>query len=184
MKVNAVENTQKRHSCLYPMAQGAAIGAVAGVGVKYLQPVTDAEKSSPEYLREMSRIEKEKKVYNLETQAFLDRINKNSKKTLAEDVFVKMYDGLKEGDEVGAERILKAFRTVQQQKPEELSALKRLFSESKNEAELVARKYVGLYNHLTKMIRPTKYFIAAGAVVGAFIALIKDVLRTDVKPQA
>ena len=183
MKVNAVENNH-RHSCLYPMAQGAAIGAVAGVGVQFFQPVTDAEKSSPEYLRVMSRIEREKKTYNLETQAFLDKINKNSKKTLAEDVFVKMYDGMKEGEEVGTKRILKAFRTIQEQKPEELSALKRLFSESKNEAEIVARKYVGLYNHLTKVIRPTRYFVAAGAVVGAFIALIKDVLHTEVKHQA
>ena len=118
MKVNAVENNNKRHSCLFPMAKGAAVGAVAGIAVKYLQPVTDAEKSSPEYLREMGRITKEKETYNLETQSFLDKINKNSKKTLAEDVFVKVYDGLKEGDEVGLKRILKAFRTVQEQKPD------------------------------------------------------------------
>lgn len=181
MKVNEIDSNNKRRSCLYPMAQGAVVGAITGYGVKYLQPVTDAEKNTPEYIREMSRINEGKKVFNIETRAFLENINRNGKKTLAEDVFVKAFDGLKEGDKVGKDRFVKAYRTLLEQKPEEIPALRTLFQEAKNETERVAKYYEGEYIHVTKHIRPTSVFLIAGAVVGALIGLIKNVIQTDIK---
>ena len=39
---------------------------------------------------------------------------------------------------------------------------------------------MGAYNLITKHIRPISFFVAAGAVIGAFVALINDALKVKI----
>ena len=180
MKVSAIENNDKRRSCIIPMAQGAGIGGVVGAFSKY-HPLTPQEKNDAEYLKVINRINKEKTQYSPQTEAFLKEINAKSQKTLSEDVFVKMFDGLKEGDSVNKGSIKKAIRTITEKNPQELIKFKRLCKESKAVAEKTAEQCIKAYNLVTKHIRPTSFYVVTGAVIGAFIALFKDILTTGVK---
>lgn len=180
MKVSAIDNNDKRRSCIIPMLQGAGIGGVAGAISKY-HPLTPQEKNDAEYLKVINRINKEKTQYSPQTEAFLKEIQSKPQRTLSEDVFVKMFDGMKYGDNVKKGTIKKAIETITEKDSNELINFKRLCKESKEIAEKTAEQCVKAYNLVTKHIRPTSFYIITGAIVGAFIALFKDVLTTDVK---
>lgn len=181
IKVEAVESNNRRRGCVVPMIDGAIVGSVAGFGLKYLQPVTPDEKQTPEYKSVIRDIKNKQNVYSSWTKQYLDGIKSKDNRSVAEDVFVKMYDGIKDGEKIGNKRILKAFHEIQTRKPEQVTELKELIRSARTEAERIANKYINSYNLITKHIRPTSFFVGAGAVVGAFIVLMHEVLRTDVK---
>jgi hypothetical protein len=181
IKVEAIDSNNKRQGCLVPMAKGAVIGAAGGVALKYIQPLNSEEKNTPEYKSTIRDINAKRTTYSAWTKSYLDKLQKRGNLSLAEDVFIKTYDGLKEGNKVGSDRLRKAFATIKSQKPDEVGELTRLFDTAKFEAGEIAKKYTNVYELATKHFRPTNFFLAAGAVVGAFIAMIHSVLRTDVK---
>lgn len=178
MTVEAIKNANR--SCLDSMAAGAVIGAGAGLGLKYAYRLNNQEKNTKEYLSVVQDINNKKGVYSAWTESMLDKINNKKIKSLAEDVFVKTYDGLKEGDKVGNSRIIKAYKTIMEQKPDELREIVGLFHGARAQAEKVAKKHLEIYNIATKHIRPTGFFVGVGAAVGAAVALAKEVLHTDV----
>ncbi len=180
MKVYAVENNEKRRSCIGPMAQGALIGGITGGVLKY-HPLTPDEKNNPEYKKVINQINKQKREFNPKTAEYLDSISIKSQKSLAEDVFVKMFDGIKEGERVKPGKIRNALKTLQEKNPGEINEFKRICKESTKTAEQTAKKCIDAYNLVTKHIRPTSFYLITGAVVGAFIELFRSILRTDVQ---
>ncbi len=181
MTVSAINGSYSSNgSCVGPMAQGAVIGAAVGYGMKYAYPLHKDEKNTKEYIHVMGTIENKKSTFSPWTQTYIDTINSKANKSLEEDIFVKTFDGLKDGDKVGTKRILNAFRTLEEQKPNGVGVLKRLFEDSRIEAEKVAKKAEQAYKMATKNFRPTGFFLATGAVVGASVALLHDVMKTDV----
>jgi hypothetical protein len=163
------------------MAQGATVGAVAGWVGKYALPLQHDETHSDEYIKVKNKINAQKTEYNVRTEKYVDSLRAKSTKSLAEDEFVKMFDGLKEGDHIKKSSIRQAIKNISQKSPERLFEFKRLCKESSQIAEQTAKQCLDAYNLVTKHIRPTRFFVITGAVVGAFIALINDVLKTEVK---
>ncbi len=181
MAVQAVNNYDNQKTCLVPMIKGAAVGAAVGWALKYGYPLNEDEKTTKEYLHAQREIKKTKESFSPWTRSYIDEINAKKNKSVAEDVFVHTYDGLNTGDEVGKSRVLKAFRKVSEEFPEGIPELKRLFHDARYKAEKVAQKAFASYNLATKHFRPTEFFVTTGAVVGATVALLHDVLKTDVK---
>lgn len=179
MRTEPVEN--KRHCCLGPMAKGACIGAGAGFVLKYAQGITPQEKNNPEYVKVINKINNEKTAYNIQTKNFLNEIKAKKDMTLAEDTFVKMFDGMKEGEHVSKSSIRKALVSLGEKGDAHVAQFKRLCKDSVVQANNTAQRCIKAYNLLTKHARPTAFFLISGAVVGAIIGLINDILRTDIK---
>ena len=180
MAVEAV-NTYSQNTCLVPMAKGALVGSAVGWALKYAYPLNEDEKTTKEYLHVQNEVKRTKESFSPWTRSYIDEINTKKSKSLAEDVFVSTYDGLKSGEKVGKERILKAFRTIAENDPESLNELKSLFYTARLQAEKIAKKAVDSYKLATKHFRPTEFFVTTGAVAGATVALLHNVMKTDVK---
>lgn len=180
MVVEAVQSNN-RHSIFIPAAQGAVIGAAAGYVGKYALPLTREEKNSDEYVKVSNKINREKTQFNIRTQKFINSLKAKEDKTLAEDEFVKMFDGLKEGDTVKKTSIRDAVKKLQTESPEQLLAFKKLCKKSSAIAEKTAKQCLNAYNLVTKHIRPTGFFLVAGAVTGAFIAAAHDILKPEIR---
>lgn len=181
MKVEAIQGHDKRRTVLGPLGAGAAIGAAGGYVLKYTYPITQDEKQTDEYIKVMDKIKKQKTEYNFRTEKYVNTIKAKPQKSVAEDEFVKMFDGLKDGDHVGSARIRKALKNVQEKKPQEVLEFKRICKDSLEIANKTAKQCMKAYDLATKFIRPTSFFLITGAVVGAVIALINDIMKTDVK---
>lgn len=181
MKTQAIQGHEQRRTVLAPVGIGAVAGAVGGYALKYAYPVTADEKMTDEYIKVMNKINKQKTEYNFRTEKYINSIKEKPKRSLAEDEFVKMFDGLIEGDNVGTKRIRQAISNIQKQKPDELLEFKRICKASSEIANKTAQQCINAYNLVTKHIRPTSFFLITGAVVGAVIALVNDILKTDVK---
>ena len=180
MKVEAVEN--RRHSCLAPMAQGALIGSVAGLVTKYTYPLNADELNSPQYKKAISDIEERKITYGPATDEFLKNIRNKEVKSPAEDVFIKMFEGIKEGDKMTRGKEKEALEAITNtQNTDHVNEFKNLCRELHNIAETYAKKDMDLVTHMMKHIRPSSFFVGGGAVIGALIALFHDIMRTDVK---
>ena len=179
MKVEAVEN--KRHSCLMPMAEGALIGSAVGFVTKYAYPLNSDEKNSAQYRRSIKAINDQKNLYGPETEQFLKEIKDNKLKSPAEDAFVKMFDGLKDGDKMTFARKKDALQTIAEKNPDYKGEFKALCNQLREVAERNTKKGIEACEFAMKHIRPTSFFVIGGAVIGAIIALFHDVLRTDVK---
>lgn len=180
MTVSAINEYDRRRSCLGPMAQGAIVGTVAGSILKY-HPLTPDEKNDPEYKKVINKINRQRTEFGPKTEEYLNQIKSKRKMSLAEDVFVKMFDGMKEGEQVKPGVIRKAIQTIQKKNPGEVLEFKRVCKASTETANKTAKQCINAYNLVTKHIRPTAFYLVTGAVVGALIALFKDILRTDVK---
>ena len=48
-------------------------------------------------------------------------------------------------------------------------------------AERTAKQFMNGYNLVTKHIRPTSFFVATGAILGAVVALVNDILKVRVE---
>ena len=178
VKVEAIESNNKRRGCIVPLAKGAMTGAAIGLALKYAQPVTADEKNTPEYRKVVEEIQNKKNSYSPWTDSYLKQIKSKSELSKAEDVFVKTYDGMKHGEQVGRKRLMKALRSLENQDRGELRVL---YENARYQAEVMAKKYMSMNNLLTKYIRPTGFFLTTGAVIGAIIALIHSVMSTEVK---
>jgi len=181
MTVEAVNNYNNNKTCLVPMLKGAAAGAAIGWALKYAYPLNEDEKTTKEYLHVQNEIKKSKETFSPWTRSYIDEIKAKKTKSAAEDVFVKTYDGLEQGDKIGNKRILDAFRKMVKENPDGVPELKRLFHDARYQAEKIAKKAISSYNLATKHFRPTEFFVTTGAVTGAAVALLHDVLKTDVK---
>ena len=181
MAVEAINNYNKPDTCLVPMMKGAAVGAAIGWAMKYGYPLNADEKSTKEYLHVQREIKSAKESYSPWTRSYIDEINAKKSKSIAEDVFVHAYDGLKNGENIGKERILKAFHKLSKENPDGIPELKQLFQDARYQAAKIAKKAIQAYDLATKHFRPTSFFVTTGAVVGATVALLHDVLKTDVK---
>ena len=183
MVVSAINSVNSNHSrtCLVPVTEGALVGAGVGMALKYGYPLNKEEKSTKEYLSVMGDINKKKSAYSAWTQSMIEEINNKKVKSPAEDVFVKMYDGMKYDTPVyGEGRVMNAVRSLKD-KPDALVELKHLFKNARLQADEIAKKHVEIYNLATKHIRPTGFFLIAGAITGAVVAMVHEVLRTEVK---
>lgn len=181
MSINAISNNDQRRSCMAPMAKGAAIGALSGVVLKYAQPLAPQEKNDPEYKKVIAKINQQKSEYGPKTVTYLDNIKSKGSLSLAEDTFVKMFDGMKDGDHMKAGTIRKAIKDLEKQEPGQIGEFKRICKESTRVAEQTAKQCIKAYNLATKHIRPTSFFVISGAVVGALIAMFNDILKTNVE---
>ena len=181
MTVEAVNNYNQPKTCIVPMLKGAAVGAAIGWGLKYGYPLNEDEKNTKEYLHAQREIKNTRESFSPWTRSYIDEINAKKTKSLAEDIFVSTYDGLKVGDKIGNRRILEAFRKLKSANADELPELSRLFHDARYQAERIAKKTFDSYNLATKHFRPTEFFVTTGAVVGAAVALLHNVLKTDVK---
>lgn len=181
LTIQPIESNNNRHSCIVPMAEGAFIGGAAGYAAKYLQPLTPQEKANPEYKKVIEKINNQKTTYGPQTERYLDQMKAKDSHSLAEDVFIKMFDGMKEGDKVKGETIREAINSIREKNPNEVAEFKRVCKASTQIAEKTAKQCIDAYNLVTKHIRPTGFYITTGAVVGAIIALFKDILRPDGK---
>lgn len=180
MAVEAVNNVNTNRTCLIPMAKGAAVGAAIGWALKYGYPLNEDEKTTKEYIHAQNEIKKTKEAFSPWTRSYIDEIAAKENRSLAEDTFVSTYEGLKTGQKVGKARVLQAFRTLMEKDPDGIAELKELFYEARFQAEKMAKKAAASYNLATKHFRPTEFFVATGAVVGATVALLHNVLKTDV----
>lgn len=181
MTVEAIQGNDRRRSIFVPMAKGAAIGAAAGLAMKYTYPVTQDEKNSDEYIKVSKKVNAQKTEYNIRTQKYVDSLRTKLQTSLAEDEFVKMFDGMKEGEKVKPSSIRNAIKNIKKNNPDELLEFRRVCKDSSDIANKTAKQFMNAYDLVTKHIRPTGFFLITGAIVGAFIALIKDVVKTDVK---
>lgn len=183
MTVSAVDNSNQKRTCLIPMLKGGVVGSAVGYALKYTYPLNEDEKNTREYKTVIRDINNKKNTYSPWTQSYLEGIENKKIKSVAEDIFVSTYKDMKDGQKVGSNRILKAFHEIQKLKPDEKHELKMLFLNAREQAERMAAKHIEIYNIATKHIRPTAFFVGVGAVVGAVVALAREVLRTDVKQQ-
>lgn len=181
MKVEAVQSNDRRQSCLVPMSKGALLGAACGWASKYILPVQPDEKQTPEYRKVIGKIDTQKTEYNLRTKEFINSLKSQQKRSTAQDEFIKMFDGLKEGDHVKIGSIRTAIKNLQEKAPFQVNEFKQMCKDTSAVAEKTAKQCISAYNLVTKHIRPTGFFIVAGAVLGAVSALINDICKTEIK---
>ena len=185
MKVSAIESNNQRRSCLLPMAEGALLGSAAGYVLKGTYPVTAQEKATPAYRRVMQEIEEKRNQFGPENEAWLKTIKSKDKMSLAEDTFVKMFDGKKEGDNVGnfvfKKQLREKFIELKEKDPVSAQEFRRIIHQAKYEIDQTVKRSIEGYNSATKAIRPLSFFLIGGAIIGAFVALVRDVLRTNVR---
>ncbi len=179
MKVEAVQSNDRRQTCLVPMAKGALWGTGCGIAAKYLLPIQPDEMQTPEYRTVMGKINSQKTEYNIRTKQFIDSLKSKGKPSLAEDQFIKLFDGLKDGDHVKKSSIRSAIKTLEEKAPLQLNEFKRLCKNSSEVVEKTAKECISAYKLVTKHIRPTAFFVTTGAVLGAVIALIDSVCKTN-----
>lgn len=182
MAIEAINGNQTtHHSALQTLGQGALLGAATGYAGKYLLPLTHEEKNSDEYVKVTNKIRKQKTEYSVRTEKYLDGMKAKKNRSLAEDEFIKLFDGMKEGDHVKPGRIRKAINTLNTENPLEALEFRNICKETSKIAEDTAKQCIQAYKLITKHIRPTAFFVTTGAVAGAAIALIGDALKTDVR---
>ena len=64
-------------------------------------------------------------------------------------------------------------------KPSEMFEFKKLCKTSSAIAEESTKQCMSAYNLITKHIRPTGFFLATGAIVGAIIGLVNDIIKVE-----
>lgn len=179
-KVYAIQSNDRRRSSFLPMVEGAALGTVAGYATKYILPLTQEEKSTDEYIKIKNQINVQKTQYNFRTAKVVASLRGKETRSLAEDQFIKMFDGLKDGDHVKHSSIRNAMKNLQDN-PEQLREFKRVCKATSEVASTTAKQCLAAYNLVTKHIRPTSFFLVSGAVVGAVMSLFNDILKTEVR---
>ena len=183
MPIQAIHGNERRHSLFVPAMEGAVVGGAAGIVGKYVLPLTEEEKCTEAYKDKMAEISKEKTTYSAHAKRFINDIKTKPNKTLAEDEFVKMFDGMKKGDPIHIKQstIRNAILNLQQKSPEQVPAFKSLCKKSLDLAENVAKDAKHFYELFTKHYRPTGFFVATGAIIGTFVAVAHDVMKTEIK---
>ncbi|MDE6138733.1 MAG: hypothetical protein K2F57_04610 [Candidatus Gastranaerophilales bacterium] len=179
MKVDAIQGNDRRQSVMAQISKGAAIGAASGVVFQYTYPLTPEEKSTDKYINITKKINNQKTEFNFLTKKYLESIKTKEPKSLAKDEFVKLFDGLKEGEHIKKSKIRSAIEIIKDQKPSDLFEFKKLCKASSEIADQIAKKVISAYNLITKHNRPTEFFLVTGAVVGAIIAMINNIIKIE-----
>ena len=177
MKTHAIQNHDSRQPIVLPLAQGVAIGAEAGDVGKYLIPLKKKKKNSDEYIKISNRVNEQKTAFNFRTQKYIDSLKAKEKHSLAEDEFIKMFDGAVEGQRIKPSKIKTAINNIKEKNPNELFEFKKICKNSSDVAEQTAKQFMSAYNLITKHIRPISFFIATGAIIGGFVALVNNALK-------
>jgi hypothetical protein len=183
MPIQAIHENERRHGMFTSAIGGAIVGGAAGYVGKYTLPLTAEEKLTEVYKDRMAEINKEKTTYNAKTKRFLNDIKTKPNRSLAEDEFVKMFDGMKKGDPINIKQstIRNAILNLQQKSPEQVPAFKNLCKRSLAEAENIAKAANRYYDFFTKNFRPTGFFVVAGAIFGTFVAIANNLMKTEIK---
>ncbi len=182
MPIQAIHGNERRHSLFVPAAEGAIVGAGAGLAGKYLLPLTTEEISDKAYEARIKEIDANKTAFNAKTGKYINHIKSKLNKTPAEDEFVKMFDGLKEGEHVAESSIEAAIANLEKNSPDQVAAFKALHNKSLKLADKLAKMEKLSYNMLTKhLTRPTGFFLATGAIIGTFVAIAHDLMKTEIK---
>ena len=130
MTIQSINGTERtHHNALATLGQGALWGAAAGYAGKYVLPLTHEEKNSDEYVKVTEKIRKQKTEYSVRTEKYLDGMKAKKNRSLAEDEFIKLFDGMKEGDHVKPSRIRKAIKTLEAKNPLEALDFKNICKE-------------------------------------------------------
>jgi hypothetical protein len=140
-------------------------GALAGYGAKWLYPVTKQEQADPLYREGMALL---REKANTE---FVNSVRNLSKKTKAQDVFIKTVDGIGGLTE----------NSIKSLSGDDAAELRGLFTKLTDAAGTKFEIYSKELNLWTKKIRPASWFIAAGALAGFALGVTHNVLKTDVK---
>jgi hypothetical protein len=181
MKVELINSNDRRNNTFATLTKGAVAGAAVGYVSKYALPLTQEEKNSDEYIKVTSKIRNNKNAFNIRTASIINELKERNVRSLAEDEYVKLFDGMKEGDKVKTSRIIKAIKTLEAKNPKEALAFKKMCKEACNVAKKSAKQCERAYNLVTKHLRPTAFFVATGALVGGFATTINNLLKTDVE---
>ena len=182
MPIQAIHGNERRHSLFVPMVEGAIVGAGAGLVGKYVLPLTLEETEDKVYSEKIADLERNKNSWNTKSSKYINAIKSKTNKTAAEDVFVKMFDGLEKGEHVSKSRIIGALRNLEENFPDQIPAFKNLCKRSSGLADKLAKLEKISYNMLTKhMTRPAGIFLATGAIIGTFVAVAHDLMKTEIK---
>ena len=179
MKVDAIQGNDKRHGVLTQITKGAVIGAASGIVFQYTYPLTQEEKTVDEYIHTTKKINNQKTEYSFRTKKYIDSIKSKEPKSLAKDEFVQLFDSLKDGEHVSKSKIRSSIETIKDKKPSDLFEFKKLCKTSSEIAEKSARKVIRAYNLLTKHNIPTGFFLVTGAVIGAIIAMVNNIIKIE-----
>lgn len=166
MAIDAVKNNtpKKKTNCF----NSTVIGGVTGYALKWIIPITKSEKDKS-YLDELSLINMNSKKVRLEE---IESIKKNLHKIPGADTFIK----LNEQSKLCYREINKLNFPLRDNVEELFDRVNKAASEFKIEGE----RFLKLK---TKDIRPTRAFIALGAAIGLFTALIRNVSK-EIKKNA
>lgn len=182
MAVHAINGQERTHNNAFQiLGQGVVVGAAAGYAGKYVLPLTHEEKNSDEYIKVMNKIREQKTEYTVRTKKYLDGMLAKKNRSMAEDEFIKLFDGMKEGEHVKAGRIRKAIQTLEAKNPLEALDFRNICKETSKIANDTARQCERAYKLVTKHIRPTSFFVVTGAVVGTALSVLSNALKTEVQ---
>ena len=129
----------------------------------------------------IGKVNNQKNEYNFRTEKYLDTLRAKENISVAEDRFVKLFDGMKEGEHVKISSIRKAIVDLGKENPLDAVEFKNICRETSKAVKDTTKQCVNAYNLVTKHIRPTGFFVTTGAVVGAFMTLVHEALKTEVK---
>lgn len=181
MTLNVRQDNNNKPSMFGPMVKGAIIGAGAGFVAKYAYPLTYDEKHCTEYIESRNLISQRYTAFSPISKEFVEVIKSKKDLTLAEDTFVKMFDGIQEGETLKRSKIRQALQLITEKDPKELIPFKRLFKILSEPTQEILQKNLKAYNMMFKEMRPAKFFVATGAIFGAFVAMFDDALKTNIK---
>lgn len=170
-----------RNNAIQTLGQGIVLGGAAGYVAKYILPLTNEETHSDEYVKVMDKINKQKTEFSIRTEKYLTEMKAKKNRSAAENEFIKLFDGMKLGDHVPHGKIKTAIKTLEAKNPMDVADFKTICKESSKVAEITAKQCAKAYKLVTKHIRPTGFFVATGAVIGAAGSLIGNALKTEVK---
>lgn len=182
MAVYAINGQDRTHNNAFQiLGQGIVVGAGAGYAGKYIIPLTHEEKNSDEYIKVTNKIREQKTEYTTRTEKYLNGMRAKKNRTNAEDEFIKLFDGMQEGEHVKPGKIRKAIQTLEAKNPLEALDFKNICKETSKIANETAKQCEEAYKLVTKHIRPTSFFIITGAVVGAAVSILNDAMKTKIK---
>lgn len=165
IQLNKHDSNQAHASYL----KAGALGALTGYSLKYILPVSKVEKElkNDEFFVELKKTVKEARLKEIEA------IRNSKTKTEATDVFISMVD----------KKEIKASKLKELKEPIAIE-VKKLIIRVNDKARAVKAVGNEIFTAMTKHIRPTKTFVAAGVGVACAGALVYNLLaRTKVSEE-
>ncbi len=169
MPVDGVQNYNitSRNGAFANVATGAFLGVAGGYAAKHLVPLDAVERKSVPYrsIINVARKETNKKM--------VDSYNALSKRSEAQDVFIKM---IKEKDFKNSNKILNGLEAT---KPEVAKEFKKIVKIADKDSSAIARQYTGAYHKFLKCMRPNAQFVGVGVAIGTLAGIIYNAFQHD-----